>query len=155
MYYVHVKFPKRRAGLLMCLVALVLVTTAILSGCWGKSDPGTAVPGSTNEERLAYLTGLGWEVKPEPVETLELQLPENLKGEYGDYLKLQQENGLPFQQYGGKQVTRYTYTVCNHPAAEKGAQVNLYLHEGQIIGGDVILTGENGFQAGLQFPKQS
>ena len=154
MYYVHVKFPRRRAGLLMCLVAIVLVTTAVLAGCLGKESPGTPVPGSSNEARVAYLASLGWQVNPEPVETLQLQLPANLTSQYGDYLNLQQENGLPFREYAGEPVTRYTYIVCNHPAAEKGVQANLYLHQDQIIGGDIILTGENGFQASLLFPAQ-
>ena len=153
MFCVHVKFPKRRFLLLICVVAVVLVAIAMLSGRPGQEDPGVAVPGNTNEERLAYLTGLGWEVDPEPVETLDLQLPENLKSEYGYYLKLQEENGLPFSQYGGKQVSRCTYTVNNHPTVASGVQANLYLYEGQIIGGDIIATGENGFQASLIFPK--
>lgn len=55
-------------------------------------------PAATAEERAAYLAGFGWQIAPEPVETLHLQLPEDLSAEWRDYLKLQQSQGLPVRR---------------------------------------------------------
>ena len=102
---------------------------------------------------MAYLEGLGWQVEPQPIETLDLQLPEKLEGEWSAYAKLQAGQNLPFADFGGQAVKRYTYTVTNYPEIPQGVQANLYLWGDQIIGGDVIFTGQGGFQTDLAFPK--
>ena len=61
--------------------------------------------------------------------------------------------GFDLETCCGKQVTRYTYTVTNYPEIPQGVQANLYLWGDQIIGGDVIFTGQGGFQTDLAFPK--
>lgn len=150
----HVKRTKQKIIVLSAVMAIVLCAVLLLPGCLGKdsafSDP---VYASTSEQQIAYLTQLGWQVNPDPIETLELQLPEDLKVDYADYCKLQEEQGLPFSQFAGQTVQRYTYVLTNYPNIENGVQVNLYLCTNQIIGGDIISTGENGFQAGLTFPE--
>ena len=65
---------------------------------------------------MAYLEGLGWQVEPQPIETLDLQLPEKLEGEWSAYAKLQAGQNLPFADFGGQAVKRYPYTVTNYPA---------------------------------------
>ena len=92
MFVVHVRW--RRLALLGAAIAAVLALTLLLSGCLhGKAQPAEAVPAATAEERAAYLAGFGWQIAPEPVETLHLQLPEDLSAEWRDYLKLQQSQG--------------------------------------------------------------
>ena len=89
MFVVHVRW--RRLALLGAAIAAVLALTFLLSGCLhGKAQPAEAVPAATAEERAAYLAGFGWQIAPEPVETLHLQLPEDLSAEWRDYLKQQQ-----------------------------------------------------------------
>ena len=102
---------------------------------------------------VSYLETLGWQVEPQPIETLDLQLPEKLEGEWDAYAKLQKGQGLPFSEFAGQAVKRYTYTVTNYPEIPQGVQANLYLWGDQIIGGDVIFTGQGGFQTDLAFPK--
>ena len=110
MFVVHVRW--RRLALLGAAIAAVLALTLLLSGCLhGKAQPAEAVPAATAEERAAYLAGFGWQIAPEPVETLHLQLPEDLSAEWRDYLKLQQSQGLPFGDYAGCEAERYTYTI--------------------------------------------
>ena len=92
---------------------------------------------------MAYLESLGWQVTPEPLETLSVLLPEDLSA-HAEYAALQKGLGLPFDRCGGKTVTRYTYTVLNYPELPQGDQV---------IGGDVTALGENGFRRSLEFPQ--
>ena len=154
LYIIHMRFTRRR--LLLTAAALVLVTgmTLLLAGCFRSSTPCEEVDLATNDQRVAYLQGLGWQVSPEPVETLDLELPEDLKSQWGDYLKLQEKQGLPFGGCAGQTVRRFTYTVTNYPEVPDGVQANLFLCGDRLVGGDIIATGENGFQTVLAFPEK-
>ncbi len=68
----------------------------------------------------AYLEKLGWEVAPDPIETLQLRLPEDLKASCADYVALQKAQGLPFADYGGQTVCRYTFRLTNYPGGAHG-----------------------------------
>lgn len=146
----------RRSMVLSAAVLVMAAGTVVLAGCFARTpEPEAAegIPGATDQERVDYLTALGWEVEATPLETLDLQLPEDLSRTWGDYAALQEGQGMPFGQYAGQAVRRYTYTVLNYPGIPKGVQANLYVAEGQIIGGDIIATGQGGFQGGLAFPE--
>lgn len=152
MYVIHIK--RRKRVMLLTLAALILtaVLALLLPGC--RADKPQEISAETEEQRLSYLASLGWTVEESPVETLDLQLPEKLDGDWEEYARLQESQGLPFSDFAGKTTRRYTYTLTNYPGVETGVQVNLYVSDGRLIGGDVISTGENGFQAGLTFPQQ-
>lgn len=151
MYVIHFRLRKR--ALLAAIAVLVLSVSAalLLPGCRSKEEQ--PIPAGTEEQRLTYLADLGWAVNATPVETLDLQLPQPLTEDWAEYAQLQKEQGLPFSDYSGQSVRRYTYTVTNYPGVEKGVQVNLYVCGDHLIGGDIISLGENGFQSGLVFPK--
>ena len=151
MRVIHI--TRRRMALMSLALGLVIGSALLLAGCFGGDKEAEVITAATNEERVAYLEGLGWQVEPQPIETLDLQLPEKLEGEWDAYAKLQKGQGLPFSEFAGQAVKRYTYTVTNYPEIPQGVQANLYLWGDQIIGGDVIFTGQGGFQTDLAFPK--
>lgn len=148
-----IHFTRRRMALMSLALGLVIGSALLLAGCFGGDKETEVITAATNEERVAYLEALGWQVEPQPIETLDLQLPEKLEGEWDAYAKLQKGQGLPFSEFAGQAVKRYTYTVTNYPEIPQGVQANLYLWGDQIIGGDVIFTGQGGFQTDLAFPK--
>ena len=151
MRVIHI--TRRRMALMSLALGLVIGSALLLAGCFGGDKETEVITAATNEERVAYLQALGWQVEPQPIETLDLQLPEKLEGEWDAYAKLQKGQGLPFSEFAGQAVKRYTYTVTNYPEIPQGVQANLYLWGDQIIGGDVIFTGQGGFQTDLAFPK--
>lgn len=151
MRVIHI--TRRRMALMSLALGLVIGSALLLAGCFGGNKETEVITAANNEERVAYLEALGWQVEPQPIETLDLQLPEKLEGEWDAYAKLQKEQGLPFSEFAGQAVKRYTYTVTNYPEIPQGVQANLYLWGDQIIGGDVIFTGQGGFQTDLAFPK--
>lgn len=151
MRVIHI--TRRRMALMSLPLGLVIGSALLLAGCFGGNKETEVITAATNEERVAYLEALGWQVEPQPIETLDLQLPEKLEGEWDAYAKLQKGQGLPFSEFAGQAVKRYTYTVTNYPEIPQGVQANLYLWGDQIIGGDVIFTGQGGFQTDLAFPK--
>ena len=151
MRVIHI--TRRRMALMSLALGLVIGSALLLAGCFGGDKETEVITAATNEDRVAYLNGLGWQVQPDPIETLDLQLPDRLEGEWDAYAKLQKGQELPFAEFAGQAVKRYTYTVTNYPDIPQGVQVNLYLWGDQIIGGDVIFTGQGGFQTDLAFPK--
>ena len=141
----------RRKLLPAAVIVLVIAVGAVLLLSRGRGKGAERVYPGGNEGRVTYLEKLGWQVEPEPLETLQIKLPADLKG-YEDYLALQTEQGLPFADCEGKVVCRYTYRVTNYPGMEKGVQANLYLCGDVLIGGDIVATGKGGFQHGLEYP---
>ena len=152
MRVIHV--TRRRMALFSLALGLVIGSALLLAGCFGGDKEAEVITAATNEERVAYLEGLGWQVLPEPVATMDLQLPEDLKAQWGDYLKLQTQQGMPMADCAGQVVRRFTYTVTNYPDVPDGVQVNLFTCGDRLVGGDIIATGENGFQTGLTFPEK-
>ena len=150
MRIIHI--TRRRMVLLSLALGMVIGSALMLAGCFGGSKAPEVITAATAEERTAYLEGLGWQVETQPIETLDLQLPEQLEDEWARYAALQDGQGLPFSDFTGQTVKRYTYVVTNYPDIPQGVQANLYLWGDQIIGGDIIFTGQGGFQTDLAFP---
>ena len=136
-----VVFMKRRqlaAAALGVLAALTLLF--VIPGCQRDSGGREPVQAADNAARVAYL------------ESLSILLPEDLSA-HAEYAALQKGLGLPFDRCGGKTVTRYTYTVLNHPDAPQGVQANLFVCGDQVIAGDITSLGENSFRRSLEFPQ--
>lgn len=141
---------KRRFIGVASIFAVVAAAAVVLAGCFAdKEDTITLVDTTAMVE---YLQELGWQVESDPIETLDLQLPQQLTESWGDYAAMQDEQGFPFTDYAGQPIRRYTFRVTNYPGVESGVQVNLYLCEDVLIGGDVVATGKGGFQHGLAYP---
>lgn len=138
------------------LPALLLVPAALAAALFfalrtSHSPDSISTPDSAG--CAAYLEGLGWEVAPDPIETLQLRLPEDLKASCANYVALQKAQGLPFADYGGQTVCRYTFRLTNYPGERTDAQANLLLCGSAVIAGDVMLLGADGGQFSLAFPK--
>ena len=151
------KVPKRRLLLIvLLLIAAAVVLALCLRGAGGETEKPakTGTQGATNEARIAFLESYGWQVEPEPVETLSLTLPKELEEPYLSYNVLQRAQGFDLEPGCGKTVERCTYTVKNHPSG-KVCQADLYICGGEIVAGDILCTGEGGFIAPLAFPKDA
>ena len=74
--------------------------------------------------------------------------------DYRGYIALQKEQDLPFADFGGQTVCRYTFRLTNYPGARADAQANLLLCGNTVIAGDVMLLGEDGGQFPLAYPRQ-
>jgi hypothetical protein len=148
MLIVTTRFSKKKAVLTVIAVGAVMALLVILASVFPGSDGGQPRL-SGNAQRISYLQSLGWEVEPDPLETLQFLLPETLAEPYLTYNRLQKEQGFDLTDSCGKQVTRYTYAVTNYPDRPQGVQLNLYVCEEQPIAGDVCCPGADGFQEAL------
>ena len=154
MLIVTTRLSKRKAALAVIAAGAALAAVIILVS-WLQGGGAAAdlpqVP--DNPRRVAYLQSLGWEVEPEPLETLQFLMPDPLEEPYLTYNELQKEQGFDLTAQAGRQVARYTYAVTNYPGRAEGVQLNLYVCEDLPVAGDVCCPGAEGFQEGLEFPE--
>ncbi len=105
-----------------------------------------SIDNATNEMIVDYIEGLGWEIEPTPKEITHLTLPESFDVVYETYNAVQKHSGFNFEEFKGKNVTRYTYLVLNHKESEKSRVVaGVFVYDDTIIAGDISSTDMNGF----------
>lgn len=153
------KLPRRKLALwalaaaALCCCAL-LVNIDALRAVRGIETSAVDPAGiKTNEDRLAYLSEYGWQVKDQPLTTQELIIPGSFDESYVDYLALQAQQGFTLEKYAGKRLKRYTYEITNYPTGEQGVQVNLLIYRNTVVGGEVLSARLDGFLHGLTMPK--
>lgn len=146
------RFSRKKA--VICVLIMGVVMTALILLVGHRDSQNADMPLLTdNAQRIAYLESYGWQVEPEPLETLQFLLPNTLTESYLAYNRLQKEQGFDLTGCCGKQVTRYTYALTNYPDRPDGVQLNLYVCENLPVAGDVCCPGADGFQATLQYPQ--
>ena len=129
MFIITAKCSKRRVVKILLIFALLLSLFLALRACRHSSPPPVIAAG-TNEERIAYLASLGWEVNDQPIETLSVTLGETLEEPYLSYNDLQRSQGFDLTRYCGQTLSRYTYVVTNYPDASLPCQADLYVCDG-------------------------
>ena len=155
MFICTARFSKRKALTALLVLAVAAVMLILLFGGRRAKETAPDLPRTaTNEERVAYLRSFGWEVEPEPIETLQFLLPAELEEPYLSYNELQLDQGFDLRECCGKQVSRYTYAVTNYPEQVEGVQANLYICEDSPAAGDVCSSGAGGFQEALCPPPE-
>ena len=113
----------------------MLVITALFS-----------IDDSTNKMVVEYIEEIGWEIEESPVEISHLTIPERFDAVYQSYNALQKQSGLDFEDFKGKRVSRYTYSVLNHKESPKTKVfAGVFVYENTIIGGDISSGESSGF----------
>ena len=150
------KVPKRKVLVIALVVlAAVLVLTLCLHGAKsGASSPEqTDAQGKTNESRVAFLAGFGWQVEPEPVQTQQVRVPTEPGEVFLRYNELQISQGYDLLQYSGEELTRYVYRITNYPDEAGVYYATLLVKDGQIVGADVASSAKTGVMHGLKMPE--
>ena len=139
--------PKKVFIVLAALAALIL---GILWHFGGPKEDAAKV--ATNDDRVAYLKNLGWEVTVTPKETMEVRVPQEGDEVFRRYNELQKSQGFDLSKYAGKTVQRYVYQVNNYPGATEPVYATLLIYKDQVIGGDVTNTSPGGTVRSLHRP---
>lgn len=153
MLIVTTRFSRTRAAILGLGLLAVAAAALLLSAQPAASPRCEPAVLSTNEDRVAYLASLGWEVQSEPLETLQFLLGQQLEEPFLSYNVLQQAQGFDLRNFLGQSLTRYTYAVTNYPGRPQHVQANLYLCGGIVAAGDLCCPEADGFQIAL-LPEQ-
>ncbi len=145
------------AGLVICAVIL-------LKGDFGGADVADTVNAKadaeikiesvkTPEDRVRLLESYGWQVSEEPIEFMEVQIPEEFDDVYEKYNEIQLGQGMDLKKYAGKRAMRYSYQITNYPTGESDIIANILIYKNKLIGGDVCSPRINGFMHGLSKPE--
>lgn len=156
MFVYTAKFSRQKIVIGLISVVVIAAVILIIAGVFGQSDKDTVTPVSSlrsNDDRVSYLSSLGWQVEEEPLETVSVRIPEKLDAVFADYNSLQQSQGNNLEKYAGKLCTRYTYKVTNYPTGDDSVVADLIVYRGKVIAGDVQSVAIGGFMQGLEYPK--
>lgn len=105
---------------------------------------------STNEQRVAFLESLGWQVDSNPVEVAEVIIPQTFNDVYKNYNSIQKAQGYDLSKFRGVRAKRWTYNLKNYSGASEGVRANLLIYNNMLIGGDISSVALNGFMQGLK-----
>ena len=151
MFVFTLKFDKKKAVFIVVMAALVLIGIIFLASAIGKASQGKHVSGDITTEagRAAYLAQYGWQVETPAVSEENVLIPKTFSEVFENYNKLQLEQGYDLSKYGGMEVKLYTYKVTNHES-EDTVLAQLYVCQGQVIGGDIHSSALDGFMCGIK-----
>ena len=79
------KISRKKAVAAVIAMGVVMAALIILMGRMPGDENQEPPLLTDNTQRVAYLQSLGWEVEPEPVETLQFLLPDTLAEPYLSY----------------------------------------------------------------------
>ena len=106
----------------------------------------------TNEERIAFLESFGWQVQSEPLEILEVIIPEQFDELYTAYNEMQIAQGFDLSAQAGRRVKRFAYRITNYPGVEEPVRAHILVYRDRIIGGDICSEVAGGFMHGFEKP---
>lgn len=138
------KVDMKKVILALAAVAALVLSLILLLG--GKSDAAqtSAAPGSNNDQRVKFLTDLGWQVTTSPKESSQVRIPSASSEVFDRYNALQKSQGYDLGNFSGKKVMRYVYQINNFPGATQPVYATLLVYKNEIIGGDITDTAPGG-----------
>lgn len=155
--------PKSLLKRLLLIILLIVITVFIIGTVKKGSDtiadplPSISQTHNTNtpdnSSRIEFLQSFGWKVSEEPIEVVQVAIPQTFGDVYQNYNDIQTAQGFDLKPFKGKQVSRFTYSVLNYPGQKEYIRANLLVYKNQVIGGDICsVFAENGFMQGFAFP---
>lgn len=140
---------KKAAVGLLALAAVIWGVSALHTGAAQTADVSGGADLSqklgSNEARVEFLQGYGWEVDETPLSETEVRIPDEFDQTYEDYNVLQKTQGLDLEKYKGRKATLYVYAVRNDPSGEEGVTANLVLYRKRLIAADICSPEKDGF----------
>lgn len=98
-----------------------------------------------------FIASLGWTVEKNPIEIVDVVIPNEFNNVYLKYNAIQKEQKLNLEKYKGKTAKRYTYVITNYPDTTQTVYLNLIIYKNKVIAGDVCSADVNGFIHGIKY----
>ena len=150
MFFYTAKFSKKKAIAIVAGIAVLLCLAIVIAVSVGGSNASGGNTLKTNEDRIAYLRTLGWEVEAAPLDVQNIVIPREFGDVYTEYIELQRQQGYTLEKYGGMNAVRYTYRITNYPDGSTDIVADMVLYNDSIIAGDIQCTASDGFMAALK-----
>ena len=145
------KLSKKKIALIFTAVVLLIAAIVVIFS--GDSTATMSPNVSSNDARVAFLKGFGWEVTTSPVESGQVKVPQNASPIFERYNALQKSQGYDLSAYAGKTVMRYVYEIKNYPGATEPVYATVLVYKDKIIGGDITDTSAKGKIQGFKMPE--
>ena len=149
MMFMTAKVDLKKVLILLGVIALLIVGVIWFTGGEGDTPTAAASP-ATNDGRVEFLKGFGWEVAASPVESSQVKIPRETTAVFDRYNQLQKNQGYDLSQYAGKNVMRFVYKITNYPGATDPVYATVLVHKNKVIGGDITDTAAKGKIQGFQ-----
>ena len=154
MFVMTAKVNKKKIAIILgSIVAAAELLFLLLSGTGSKSTATGAISVASNDDRVNFLSGFGWEVTNSPVETGQVRIPEESGEVFERYNQLQKSQGYDLTPYSGQTVMRYVYQINNYPGATEPVYATVLISKNRVIGGDITDTAAKGSIRGFKMPK--
>jgi hypothetical protein len=144
------KLSKKKIALIFTAVVLLIAAIVVIFS--GGSTATVSPNVSSNDARVEFLKGFGWDVTTSPVESGQVKVPQNASQIFERYNALQKSQGYDLTEYAGKTVMRYVYEVKNYPGATEPVYATVLVYKDKIIGGDITDTSAKGKIQGFKMP---
>ena len=149
------KVDKKKIVMILGIIAAVVLGLVVLFGGSDAEEPTVSTSVATNDARVDFLKGFGWDVTTSPKESGKVRIPAQTSEVFDRYNRLQKSQGYDLSAYAGKNVMRYVYTVNNYPGATEPVYATLLVYKNQIIGGDITDTAAGGVIRGFKKPQST
>ena len=153
MFVYSVQSKHIKALALGMFVVFTVISLMVLSreSKMTSNDGSINLKASTHEDRMSFVSQFGWEVEEEPIEIKEIIIPTEFDDTYNAYNQIQKEQGFDLLEYAGERAKRWTYIVKNYEGYEnkESIHINILVHDGIVIGGDVCSVELDGFMHGF------
>ena len=147
------RVDKKKIAIILVGVLVLVIGLVLLFGGRDTAPTSavvTAVSVVSNDDRVQFLSGFGWEVTTSPVESSQVRIPEKADEVFSRYNALQKSQGYDLADYAGQTVMRYVYKVNNYPGATEPVYATVLISKNQVIGGDVTDTAARGVIQGFR-----
>lgn len=137
------RLNNKRIAILVVAAVLITVIIAIVANMNPREEAEHFIVNS-NDDIVAFLEHYGWSVDPEPIEAMEIVIPNEFDDVYEYYNEIQKAQGLDLSLYLGQAAMRYTFRVHNHPTYTAEVWANVIVVESLVVGGDITIHTETG-----------
>ena len=150
------KVDKKKIAIILAAVVVAVAGLFLLLGGEDSTPTSTTVTSvASNDDRVKFLNGFGWEVTNSPVESSQVRIPEQSSEVFDRYNALQKSQGYDLMAHAGTTVMRYVYKINNYPGATEPVYASLLISKNQVIGGDVTATRAKGVIQSFKMPAQT
>ena len=146
MFVFSVKTSRRQLWIcLICAATLAVILAAAFLWPAGAVKE-TAAKAAGQEEQIAFLRSLGWEVEGTGYQVREVLIPDEFDDVFTAYNELQKPAGMDLSPYRGRRLKCWSWRILN---GEEETLAHLYVYGDRIVGGDVTPTRAGSRSVGL------
>ena len=120
---------------IICLISAAALIAAVYLIIPEKDESQPVYPESpavsTVSDRISYFASHGWEV--EELAGRNIVIPSDLSGEYEEYVRMQDKQGLPLRKFAGRDAVLYLYDVKNYSPESRKMLAELIVCEDTAV----------------------